>query len=203
MRKLTEYRAIIVDLDGTLYFTNPVRIAMLREMALHFWRIGDFLIVWKYRKLYERGYSEAERMATLPESAPRIIREWMIDRPLPYVAKYRDASLIMLLKQAMAAGITVIVYSDYPVKEKLGALDFAPDQAYAADDLGCMKPDATGLARILKAQGINPEDCLVIGDRAEKDGMLASNMGADRLILSLNQEARGEAYRRAIEMGAS
>ena len=194
MRKLTEYRAVIADLDGTLYFKNPVRIAMLKEMALHCWRIGDFWIVYKYRKLYEQGYGEAERMARLPESAPRTIQEWMIDRPLPYVAKYRDDFLIMLLKQAMNAGVTVIVYSDYPVKEKLTAIDFTPDQAYSADDLGCMKPNAAGLARILKDQGIAPEECLIIGDRVEKDGMLAFNMGADHLILPLSQKARVETY---------
>ena len=29
MKRLTEYQAIIVDLDGTLYYQKPVRLAML------------------------------------------------------------------------------------------------------------------------------------------------------------------------------
>ena len=44
MKPLTNYPAIIVDLDGTLYYQKPVRIAMLKEMVLHFWRFRDFLM---------------------------------------------------------------------------------------------------------------------------------------------------------------
>jgi len=47
MKRLTEYQAVIVDLDGTLYYQKPVRHAMLKEMALHFWRLRDFLVVKK------------------------------------------------------------------------------------------------------------------------------------------------------------
>jgi beta-phosphoglucomutase-like phosphatase (HAD superfamily) len=54
MKRLTEYQAIIVDLDGTLYFQKPVRMAMLNSMALHFWKFRDFLIIQKYRKLSSR-----------------------------------------------------------------------------------------------------------------------------------------------------
>ena len=47
MKKLTDYQEIIVDLDGTLYYQQPVRMAMLKEMALHFWKLRDFLVVKK------------------------------------------------------------------------------------------------------------------------------------------------------------
>ena len=38
--------------------------------------------------------------------------------------------------------------------------------------------------RRLSENGIEPERCLVIGDREEKDGALADRLGADELILS-------------------
>ena len=69
MKQLSEYRALIVDLDGTLYFQKPVRMAMLKDMLLHFWRVREFLIVRKYRKLYEQGCEETERLARLPAAA--------------------------------------------------------------------------------------------------------------------------------------
>ena len=118
----------------------------------------------------------------------------MIERPLPYVKKYRDGELIDWLKSAMDSGCIVIVYSDYPVQEKLIALGFTPNQAYSAEDIGSMKPDATGIVRVLCEQGIEPERCVVIGDREEKDGLLARNMGTEAVILPSDKAGRKAFY---------
>ncbi len=190
MKRLTEYQAIIVDLDGTLYYQKPVRLAMLKEMLLRFWRLPEFLIVWKYRKLYEQGLGERDRLTRLPANAPQVIREWMIERPLKYVYKYRDAALIDLLKRAEASGCRVIVYSDYPVAEKLEALQFEPFKAFTANDSGCLKPEASGLEKILLSLGVLPEKCLVVGDRQEKDGILAERLGAACIILPEEDRTR-------------
>ena len=194
MKKLSDYQAIIVDLDGTLYYQKPVRAAIFKEMVLHFWRLQDFLIVYRYRKMYEHGLNEHERFAKLPERAPEVVKEWMILRPLRYLSKYRDSVLIGLLRQVGSIYGTVIVYSDYPVKEKLCALQYVPDQAYTASDVKCLKPNATGFLRLLDSQGIDPHKCLVIGDREEKDGLLAANLGAEVIILPAKQAKRKELY---------
>ena len=194
MKPLIDYQAIIVDLDGTLYFQKPVRMAMLGEMSLHFWRFREFLIIQQYRKLYEQGYSEIERKVRLPSNASQIIDDWMRKRPLPFIEKHRDGALIALLEQAKNAGVAVIVCSDYPVREKLEALRFSPDQAYSAEDLGCMKPNAEGLITMLTKQHIDPNACLVIGDREDKDGILGSNMGAEVLILPASRNKRANIY---------
>lgn len=195
MKKLTEYPAIIVDLDGTLYFQRPVRLAMLFDMALHFWQFPDFLIVRKYRKLYENGCNEAQRLEQLPEKAVAIVERWMLQRPLKYIAKYQDDRLIDILERTRQSGTTVIVYSDYPVKDKLSALAFKPDYALSADDTGCMKPDARGLCHFLASQGINPKECLVIGDREDKDGILAANMRAESIVLPARKANRRVLYK--------
>ena len=183
MKKLSEYQAIIVDMDGTLYYQRPVRIAMLIEMLLHFWRLPEFIIVQKYRRLYEQGLNEQIRLDCLPENAPKIIREWMIERPLRYIELWRDTMLLNLLRAAQSENVRVIVYSDYPVEEKLRALGFVPDLAISAGDTGCLKPEGSGLLRILALYGVSPEYSLVIGDRLEKDGMLATNIGAEYIVL--------------------
>ncbi len=198
MKKLTDYQAIIVDLDGTLYFQKPVRIAMLKEMVLHFWHFRDFLIVKRYRELYEHGLNEQERFASLPDHAPPITHEWMIDRPLPYVAKYKDSEIIKLLTEIGNMGKTVIVYSDYPVTEKLGALHFVPSAAYSAEETNCLKPDATGIIDILRGLSIVPEQCLIIGDRQDKDGDMARNMAADVVILPPDCSERLKIYEEII-----
>jgi FMN phosphatase YigB (HAD superfamily) len=119
----------------------------------------------------------------------------MLERPLTYVKKCKDDALIALLDRTKNAGTKLIVCSDYPVKEKLEALQFTPDEAYSADDLGHMKPDAEGLTRILAKQRIDPAACLVIGDRDDKDGMLGANMGADVLILPASKKERTLIYK--------
>ena len=194
MKKLTEYRALIVDLDGTLYYQKPVRLAILKEMLFHFWKLPDFLIVKKYRTLFENGISEKERLSRLPSQAPRVIREWMIERPYPYIKKNGDYELINVLMEAQARGIIVIVYSDYPVEEKLSALGFVPDMALCSETIGRLKPDASGLKSVLTQESIVPEQCLVIGDRIDKDGALADNLDANILLLSQNPVERGKKY---------
>lgn len=185
-----DHTTVIADLDGTLYRQFPVRVAMLAEMLLHFWRFRDFLIVRKYRKLYEAGIEEEQRYASLPARAREVIREWMIDRPLKYLKRFRNDGLCEKLNAAMDSGITVVVYSDYPVKEKLEALDFHPSYAFSAEDAGCLKPDASGIIRLLQGINVKAEDCLVIGDREDKDGALAAAMGCDCVIVG-GEDASG------------
>lgn len=196
MGDLHKYQAVVVDLDGTLYFQRPVRLAMIRQMALRFWRLREYIVVKRYRRLYRLGCGEAERLSRLPADAPEIVWEWMIERPLEPIARHRDKALIGILERAMQSGVVVIVCSDYPVAQKLAALRFAPDRGYSAEDLGCMKPEASGLKRALGDMGIDPRMCLVIGDREEKDGQLAANMGSDAMILPRGKRGRARAYGR-------
>lgn len=196
MKNIFEYRAIIVDLDGTLYEQRKLRIGMILKMLRSFWKWKEFLVVYKYHCLYEQGYNELQRRMHLPIHAPDIIDEWMIKQSLPLISKYKDCHLIYLLEKVMRAGSRVIVYSDYPVNEKLSALSFRPSEAYSSDDLHCMKPNPSGISRVLKQAGILPEACLVIGDRYEKDGMLADAMGADFLLLPPGQKKRKKLYKK-------
>ena len=198
MKKLSEYQAIIVDMDGTLYYQQPVRMAMLKEMLLHFWRLRDFLVVKKYRKLFEQGLSEKERLSQLPCNASSIIHEWMVDRPCGYVTKNKDRVLIRILTALRKTGTIIIVYSDYPVKEKLSALVFVPDMAYRSEDIGSLKPDPKGLKQVLRDKNIVSACCLVIGDREEKDGVLAANLGADAIILPKSSTEREKIYQEFI-----
>ena len=196
MKKLSEYPALIVDLDGTLYAQRPVRLAMLREILRQFHRLSDFRIIRKYRRMYEQGLSETARLARLPARAPGVIREWMIERPLPYLRRYRDDALMDLLARARERGIKVFICSDYPAAEKLAALSLAVDGVCSAADTGCLKPDPSALLDMLGPLGIRASDCLVIGDRADKDGAMAAAMRADFLLLPADMAARRALYAR-------
>ena len=195
IKRLSDYKTIILDLDGTLYYQKPVRLMMMLEMMINFWRLSDLLVVKKYRELYSMGYSESERFKQLPEGAPNIIKEWMIDRPLKYIKKFRDEVLLSILDGMKDSKRVFVVYSDYPVKEKLSVLNFSPDYAFSAEDVGCLKPDPSGLLQGLRSHNISTEECLVIGDRYEKDGILAEKMGVDCIILPCAKTERRKLYK--------
>lgn len=55
--KITRYKAVIFDLDGTLYYQKPFRVRMLCFLAGYIVRhpssLKDMLIIKKYRKVRE------------------------------------------------------------------------------------------------------------------------------------------------------
>ena len=196
-----KYKAYIVDLDGTLYFQLPVRLCMLKSIAFfcltHPFKIKQILLVRSYRKLYSKGINHKKRCSVLskkygfdPNQVDDIIQNWMVNKPLKYVNKYRDKDLIQLLQDKKTRGYKIIVYSDYPVTEKLNALGFTPDAAYSADDAGCLKPSPEGLLKILRENGLAAADCLFIGDKYDKDGKCAENTGMKYIILPQGKAKR-------------
>jgi len=197
-------RATILDLDGTLYYQMPVRLCMALLLALQCFLpsgLRTLRLILAARKLYEQSLGETERISVLAErfhigveAVQTMINEWMVEKPLPFVRLFRDRRLIADMEWARQHGIMLIVLSDYPVAEKLTALGFRPDSAYSAQELGCLKPCPDGLLRVLKDLGLTPQDCLLIGDRVDKDGRLAENIGMDYVILPRNYFKRRLRY---------
>ncbi|MBQ3446072.1 MAG: HAD family hydrolase [Synergistaceae bacterium] len=85
------------------------------------------------------------------------------------------------MRKLQASGKTVIIYSDYPVKEKLDALSFTPDYSFWSGDgfIECMKPDSSGIARVIDSLGFDRVEILYVGDRYGRDGLCAEGTGID------------------------
>ena len=183
-KKLREYRLIILDMDGTLYYQMPLRLCMCIELmfyyAVHLRRITELFMLYRFRKTYESG---------VLEQGNSVIEYWMQERPLRYISRFRDNKLIYLIRRLREHGAKIAVYSDYPVQLKLTALpDLTADYVFFAADsaIQCLKPDLAGLNNILRITGETAENSLFIGDRYEKDGKCAENAGVDYIILDNN-----------------
>jgi HAD superfamily hydrolase (TIGR01549 family) len=187
-KKLQEYRLIIFDMDGTLYYQFPLRLCMCVELIgyyiLHIYKITELLTLSKFRKLYEKG---------ILGKGNTVVTHWMQERPLRYIALFQDKKLLHLIRSLQEQGVKIAVYSDYPVEQKIRVLhDLAIDHYFCASDtvIHCLKPDPRGLKNIVRITGESIENSLFIGDRYEKDGKCAENAGMDYIILDKNPLSR-------------
>lgn len=214
-KKITEYRAVVFDLDGTLYFQRKLRLMMACRLAGHYlchpFHIKELLVLKKFRsvrehwdKLSEESLDTAqyryvaEKMHTTAEAVERIIKTWIYENPLSALQKSCDEKIAELIKKLKEKNILVLILSDYPVKEKLesiGLLELADGMYSALDErLMELKPSPKGLQLIMEDFHLAASELLMVGDRYSKDGMSAINAGTDYLILGKTKASRKGVY---------
>jgi FMN phosphatase YigB (HAD superfamily) len=197
-----DIRLVVFDVDGTLYRQRPVRLRMARDIILHTLSKRDLdvlAVLAKYRRIKERlsdeGVPDFERIliaetaaatCNSPDRVRAIVSEWIDQKPLPYVAACRYPKLPQLFTGLRREGKSIGILSDYPVKAKLLALELTANHvAFAGEEgIGRLKPHPRGVESLIAAAGVTAHSTVVIGDRAERDGLAARRAGARALIRS-------------------
>ena len=195
-------RLVVFDVDGTLYRQRPLRLRMARDLLFHTLLKRDMNVIAvlaKYRRIRERLADEevadfervliaetAAATANSPDRVRAIITEWIEQKPLPYLAACRYPGLPQLCAGLRRKGKSIGILSDYPAKEKLGALGLAANFVVFAGDegIGRLKPHPRGLEVLIAAAGVKAPATMVIGDRVDRDGIVARRAGARALIRS-------------------
>ena len=184
----------IFDLDGTLYRQLPVRITMTLKLLLYVlrhpskWRL--IYGIYCFRALREdEKYRKTSTMRQVHDAAIRsssdegelheAVDKWLMKVPLEILPRYRNGKVIDLFNELANKGYKTVVYSDYPVEDKLKALNVCPDYIFypSEESFWELKPSKYAMDHILNVTNANPEESIYIGDRWEKDGRSAELCG--------------------------
>ena len=183
--------AWLVDLDGTLYFQLPVRAAMAAELLVAGW--GAVKTLRQFRKQHEHVRKNppdvldpyrtqlertAEALEHDIETVAEHVTEWMHVRPGRWIRLFRRRALLAELEEHRNGGGKIALVSDYPATKKLDALGLSSffDVVIASGEPNGprrLKPDPEGYLIAARALSVQPERCLVIGDREDADGAAA------------------------------
>ena len=194
-------RAVLFDVDGTLYRQLPVRALMALELlTMPLSGIGRASRRWRALRMYRIAQERLRRSgaggavasaqltaaadaAGLPQAdVEALVNEWMLTRPLKYLRLCRAAGITPLLRLLERAGVRAGVLSDYPTESKLRALGlagrFSPIVCATDPDVDAFKPSPRSFLRACELWGLPPRDVLMIGDRADVDaaGAIAAGM---------------------------
>jgi HAD superfamily hydrolase (TIGR01549 family) len=194
------HKAWLVDLDGTLYAAAPVRICMACELLTGQW--GAIRSLRVFRRIHERLRRRCvtgDMYAAQLELTSRALRmeksvlehtvtQWMIIRPGKWLRLFRRRRLLDEIRLFKAQGGRAALVSDYPAQEKLRAMGLRElfDVVVASGEEGAvsaLKPLPDAYLAAAARLGVRPEECLVLGDRLDADGLAARRAGMDfRLV---------------------
>ena len=212
-------RAIILDVDGTLYNQQYVRMRMLLRLlssvartpvhglsvvrALRaFRRAQEFM----RRETANEGITvtlaarQIELAAQRSDLSVEFVREvtdyWMNRSPLDLVARARRPGVVEFLTLARSVGLRIGICSDYPADAKLTAMGLGSyvDTVVSAQDesVGRFKPNPRGIQVALANLGVPADQAMYVGDRQDVDAPAGRAAGVYTVILTNFRELRTE-----------
>lgn len=216
----TGFRAVLFDVDGTLYRQRPLRVLMALELAtlpltspraavrqmvaLRAFRAAQEDLRSRYENVAATNPARAQAEAAAAASGLSVAKveklagEWMNHRPLKYLRLCRASGVMGLLDTMAQAGVRAGVLSDYPAAAKLDALGlagrFAPVLTASDASIGAFKPSPRGYLRACEIWNLRPDEVLVVGDRADVDAEGAEAAGMPCVIVGRSKAPPQASY---------
>lgn len=195
-------KAVIFDVDGTLYEQARLRRKMLYDLLGYYarrpWRWQELMILRHFRAEREKRPGDmgpdlenaqyawcAERSGYDVSRIKRTVAYWMFEQPNQYLAACTYPGTQELFAALRQHDIKIGIYSDYKAHDKLAAMGLEADLVISSTDpeIDRLKPDPKGLLYIAQRLQVTPEECLFVGDRQELDGECATQANMPYLIV--------------------
>lgn len=195
---LSDIKAVIFDLDGTLYNFKWLPLRLMWSLPTDVLRIKADREVRKKLKGCDLATPEAylaeygRLMAEKTDFKSHDALNWYANRYMGTMCfllkRYysQRPQLEEVFTHLQQKGIKIAVFSDYPrVRQRIRALDFSDKTMatisgiYSAEDFGSQKPAPRPFLEIASQLGVKPEQCLVVGDRDDTDGDGARETGME------------------------
>jgi FMN phosphatase YigB (HAD superfamily) len=209
-------RAVLLDIDGTLYSQHALRSLMALELCMLPLANRSLTSAYKtcraircFRDVREQlrnipapgvsltrlQYAEtAKQIGEEPATIESMVSEWLYQRPLKYLRFCRRRGVGTFFSFLEHKGLQAGVFSDYAVIDKLRALGLFDriSVALCATDpaINAFKPHPCGFLRACTIWGLRPEEVLYVGDRPETDAVGAAMAGMPCAILSRRKALR-------------
>ena len=203
-------RAVLFDVDGTLYHQPPLRLLMAGELGTVPWfRHAPLRVprLWRMLSSFRRVREDLRALGQADEPLARLqferaaiaadvpvpeiesaVAEWIYRRPLKYLPRVVRAGMREVLEEISARGVRVGAFSDYPVEEKLDAMGLRKAMTVTLDAtapfINAFKPHPRGLILACERWNLSPAEVLYVGDRADVDAESASRAGMPCAIIS-------------------
>lgn len=193
-------KAVIFDLDGTLYDNSSLAFRMVLRDLRHLSLLkaerksreelsgryfGDSGLL--YRALFER-------MSVMSGFPVERVENWYFTVFMPDMTHILEKGfqarpwVLPLLADLRSKGIRTAVFSDYDfAQQKLSAIGISPncfDFVTDAFSEGGFKPCRESFESVAGKLNVNPSEVIVVGDRPEKDG--AGAMAAGMFFRKVN-----------------
>jgi HAD superfamily hydrolase (TIGR01549 family) len=200
-------KVVIFDVDGTLYDKNKLQRLMFLNLFiyyfLHFWRIKELQVLLAFRRVREQSSERAsqsimldqyqwcaDEMHVTVEFVEQVVMKWIYTEPLQHLKQCINPGIKELFNTLRTKGIKIAIFSDYPFAEKLQAMDLIYDLGFSGvdKDVNALKPSPKGILTIAAKLGLNPKQCLMIGDRDDRDGESARRAGSPYIIIDHNSK---------------
>lgn len=212
----TPIRAVLFDVDGTLYSQPRLRALVAGDLLAQalrapFATARAARILRAFRRTREElrhlGQSEqrleslqyvaAARMLGIDAMAVQaVVDEWILRRPLRRLPQAIRPGLLSALGVLTARAIRLGALSDYPVADKLRALGveghFSVSLCTTDASINAFKPHPIGFWRACELWGLTPQEVLYVGDRPEIDAVGAAAAGLHCAIIGGRRDADGQ-----------
>jgi len=210
-------KALCLDIDGTLYPKRMLNLRMMRSVFPSLWLGLRFNSVrQKYRIVQEEESTKpANRDGLLTRQAKLMLErfgkpvteESTLSMRRRIDAQFYDAwqrtfltikayaHMREALEMAKREGLEIIVFSDFPVAQKLNTLGIADlvDVELSSEDSGYLKPSPKAFSYLLDHVKVSPAEVLYVGDSYTKDCQGAKRAGMYSALITSSKNGYSDA----------